>query len=1117
MQKKKIFYSLIFAIVAINLFLTAFKGRAVFAVSDKFIIEPNTIVDMGIASNGRSTADEVLNPGDVKQYDFTIANVSDLEMTNIVLTSSDFQTEHDHDHDGDINDRVVLSSSNITITTSEGGSTLSSLSSGSITSSILVEISVPNDFVAPETGLTLSGNISVSVDQGHSAILPVFVAVLPLGAGTGSLADFSNDGIVGNIDTLFLAHHYNVCLGGENWHYRFDIIHSNELLVGGDSCINWRDLQLLAKCYGWSSFDPYCNNARAEGSVDISPNEPFVNDDLIANATVDLIGYSQPSADKYKFVWKNSAGIEIETIGNDLSSMVLADQTSEHEVWLVEFYARIKDNIFGSAYFWQKLDVDQVVIGEVALEPPYFTVYNQLNPYLPESDNKDISNLDEYGIYILELETLQFDVFADNPAGGSESGFVMKAEYVDDSGDIILDEFGVPVEIDNITFSFEPGEYSSSMLFFPDLDQSGVYRIKITVSNSSDDSLKDEFVLNITVDNTNQQPLFEVVDAQTVPEGAELVLNIKAKDNDGDHVFIVIDESNSELPDTFNYELISPDPDVPDGNGYYNYTFKWIPSNSDGTNDYIIRFLADDGSGMPPSSMDVDVLVQDVNNAPYLSRIERALPIPTVTINDPSDEESVECWIGELCQIILSVDDDDGDAVSVSINGAQPSGSAFDSATNTFEWNPDYDSENTTLVFELIDDHADGENIIVYYDLSITINKSPRFSEFWQNEPEPGSYKQLFDPDVVSVDINVPANQNIIIDLETQGDSTESYTITCLENGTGCSNFSFLSDSKIRLETQLASEESRILVFEIEQDNDPSLSDELTLTLGESEHIRVNFGSVYSVGNIDNLSATYKIEAGGMINAHSEQTTGLDCSPGGGDEGSDLCRFIAAEYEQYHFPTEVGEIDEYLIYANQGAVLDIGGMMYGKFAPVENVDCGSIGCELSSYCDVDYGGKVYVFNGDVHLSNDCVIPVGIPGDNASRTFIIRGDLTIESDIKYGSIGLSTPESNRIPSAAFIIIGNDTVVGNVIVEESVSDVAGSFLLLNGGVFKTIETQNAFELKGMVMAGGFNLNRLADGSGVAEVFIDDSERLNLNTPPGLENWSDILPDNSIIIGR
>ncbi|MDP8238819.1 MAG: Ig-like domain-containing protein [Candidatus Hatepunaea meridiana] len=173
--------------------------------------------------------------------------------------------------------------------------------------------------------------------------------------------------------------------------------------------------------------------------------------------------------------------------------------------------------------------------------------------------------------------------------------------------------------------------------------------------------------LALTVVDNNLAPVWRNIDDQNVDEGEELSF-----------VIIVVDQNEDPLNLSFLSDDIPDDAEFTD-NGDGTGEFVWIP-DSDQQGERTATFEAFDG--LVVASLDVQIMVRDVNRPPTLEEI--------------GDQEVDE---GELLSFVLVINDPDGDEMSCRALG-MPFGATLDGTL--FRWSPTYeqatDDEEITFV-----------------------------------------------------------------------------------------------------------------------------------------------------------------------------------------------------------------------------------------------------------------------------------------------------------------------------------------------------------------------------------------------------------------------------------
>lgn len=203
------------------------------------------------------------------------------------------------------------------------------------------------------------------------------------------------------------------------------------------------------------------------------------------------------------------------------------------------------------------------------------------------------------------------------------------------------------------------------------------------------------------------------------------------------------------------------------------------------------------------------------------------------------------------------------------------------------------------------------------------------------------------------------------------------------------------------------------------------------------------------------------------------------------------------------------------IYANALGSLDVAGLIAGDYGTVVTMPAA-----IGTY-SMPLSGQVYHRAGNFTVSSGAVLTYEVGGgsNSGAGTFVIEGDLIINGDIRYESAGVT--DIVNLPSAVYIVLGD------VVIDPAVSEIAGNFIVLgdgttgcpsdfsqdpaNCGRFSTgLSLDNPLTINGMVMAKQFNFQRLYTDvlNNPAEIFNYDG-RLQANPPPGLEEIVETLP--------
>ena len=261
-------------------------------------------------------------------------------------------------------------------------------------------------------------------------------------------------------------------------------------------------------------------------------------------------------------------------------------------------------------------------------------------------------------------------------------------------------------------------------------------------------------------------------------------------------------------------------------------------------------------------------------------------------------------------------------------------------------------------------------------------------------------------------------------------------------------------------------------------------------------------GSIYSAGGVGSsttfrppsgqFNATYAIHSGGT-------STNFYSTSGSYWE------------DEYYDVIDYPDVAEN--YSNILGRVDFPGLQAGLYGETE---------EITSQSDIDsvLGGKVYIMDGNLTVNSAMTFNNGSVGTpDGTGTIIVKGNLTIDANINYSSSAVS--KIRYLPSVAFIVLGD------VIVDATVDSLEGAYIVLGDGSPDTCPALSsasngcgristgeshilALNVNGLVMAKQFDLERLYSSlTEGAEKFTYDG-RLLANTPPGLEDITQALPE-------
>jgi len=301
--------------------------------------------------------------------------------------------------------------------------------------------------------------------------------------------------------------------------------------------------------------------------------------------------------------------------------------------------------------------------------------------------------------------------------------------------------------------------------------------------------------------------------------------------------------------------------------------------------------------------------------------------------------------------------------------------------------------------------------------------------------------------------------------------------------------------------------------------------------------LSVKEGNIYSEKSITGKylppfgywNASYLIESGGSITNFISSST-LNQTFQGEFAYRSKIGFLEKEVETNKYTNALGSLDYY------GLTEDFsGGFDYNKYgAKIYKKGVATSGVEPTTDKLYMNEGVLYYVNGlNIEYDADNLVLEALAwpypdGSQWSGIIAVDGDATINRNVVYGAPFSGIKTLKNIPSVVWIIRG-DLHIG-----PKVTSLAGTFIVLGNpavvpscdplvpgcGQVVTCYTSplapsacddNTLTIYGNVLARYFNLNRTYASSAAkapAENFINDG-RLQANPPPGLEDFSDIMP--------
>ncbi len=243
----------------------------------------------------------------------------------------------------------------------------------------------------------------------------------------------------------------------------------------------------------------------------------------------------------------------------------------------------------------------------------------------------------------------------------------------------------------------------------------------------------------------NAPPVLNNIGNKIVNETALLQFTVSATDPNGD----VLIYSASNLPSGATFDAATK-------------TFTWTPDYTQSGAYDSVRFEVTDGTAN--ATEDITITVANTNRPPVLTAIG-----------------SKAIAEGALLEFILSATDPDGDPLIYSASNL-PSGAAFDAATKTFTWTPDYTQSGAynSVHFEVTDGTANATE-----DITITVNDTDGTPPVTSDNYDGLWHKDDFSIDLTATDgqSGVAATYYKINDGPTQSLVAESLPFISTEGG----------------------------------------------------------------------------------------------------------------------------------------------------------------------------------------------------------------------------------------------------------------------------------------------------------------------------------------------
>nr|WP_321497466.1 Ig-like domain-containing protein [uncultured Methanolobus sp.] len=212
----------------------------------------------------------------------------------------------------------------------------------------------------------------------------------------------------------------------------------------------------------------------------------------------------------------------------------------------------------------------------------------------------------------------------------------------------------------------------------------GTHNVELTATDGY--GSEESQVVEITVTNVNNPPVFTAIGSQSVNEGQELAFTVNATDVDGD---------------TLTYNVIGlPSGVTLDSN---SGDFTWTPDyNMAG--DYTANFSVTDGEHHV--YQEVGITVENTNRAPEF---------PVINTQYVAENNTIALDVGAT--------DADNDSLAYSCNA---SFGTFDNVNHTFTWTPGFDDAGIHYVKFTVADTSTEDNLVVTFDVT-NVNRIPVF------------------------------------------------------------------------------------------------------------------------------------------------------------------------------------------------------------------------------------------------------------------------------------------------------------------------------------------------------------------------------------------------------
>jgi len=415
------------------------------------------------------------------------------------------------------------------------------------------------------------------------------------------------------------------------------------------------------------------------------------------------------------------------------------DDTKTDPILIQVYEAGNQNPVFDPVPEDTVLEGESMSLTVVATDPdastPSLTAEN-----LPENatftDNGDGTGTIEFSPSYVQSGTYYIDIIADD---GELTTTIIVTLVVEEAGnqtpvladipDQTIDEMGLltfdisasdpDLDVPLLTATDLPegatftdnGDGTGTFSWQTDNFDAGTYVVNFTVTDALDAGLQDTKPANITVNDVNQAPYFDIPGQQReLFEGESITFYVYGIDPDGTIPSIVINSPDYSLADNMTWV------DNGDGSGELTFSPDYNQGSISPGTSYYMQWLivdAEDEELYVPTAPPTKFTVYNTNRPP-------AIVIPT------KDTSIVE---GGYLQLLLTATDPDGQSCTIS-SGTLPDNATFTGITfqKTFRFSPDYTQVGS---YEVIFTATDGD-LDTTETLNITVteagNQAPYFT-----------------------------------------------------------------------------------------------------------------------------------------------------------------------------------------------------------------------------------------------------------------------------------------------------------------------------------------------------------------------------------------------------